>query len=516
MVCLKTGRAEAGSFARVVSWVDAFSSNNSSVLYPSIVLYDDILLVLYSSLTVAALLAAPVDPLGVFTLLSLRPTMYHHKQASQAPTFLSLHDLAVSQGASQFWLLTRWHTLTESLAASSQEASQTSSPAAIDFQKVGFWLATIDQVQDPGWVRGVGIGLMVCLLGEHSRAPKYPHGTPAVSFAVMFETGREWDLKQATPRIVSALSQGQSVGVHCLNSFHRGPVGLAAICRRLFNYDVRKMLHFLSTRRSIWHEYAGMGPMSGSLGGAARWAARLSQWIPDPPFRPTRPVPGVPASSQVATSAASSSSSGAIATATPAMTAVQAQQQLRKEQGLFLYRAMCQDGSDLKAMGSPDHMSGLSLIQEIFMAVDKGSTYRSPFLHFSKDYVQARHWYSRGKLSRREQNGYLCRVSIADLEKFAASQVSASQISASSQDVEARPGTIIDLSTPRTAQQFFGRYHNCEFVTDNLQMLGIAHAHKEVLVCFRGRIPAALFEVINTDTGLGRGFVPELGQALLL
>ena len=47
-------------------------------------------------------------------------------------------------------------------------------------------------------------------------------------------------------------------------------------------------------------------------------------------------------------------------------------------------------------------------------------------------------------------------------------------------------------------------------------MLGIAHAHKEVLVAFRGRIPPALFEVINTDAGLGRGFVPELGQALLL
>ena len=128
VVCLKTWRADAGSSARVVSWVDAFSSNNNTVLYPSIVLYDDILLVLYSSLTVAALLAAPVHPLGVFTLLSLRPTMYHRKQEkAQAPTFLSLHDLAESQGVSQSWLLTRWHMLTESLPASSQASSPVAS-----------------------------------------------------------------------------------------------------------------------------------------------------------------------------------------------------------------------------------------------------------------------------------------------------------------------------------------------------------------------------------------------------
>ena len=47
-------------------------------------------------------------------------------------------------------------------------------------------------------------------------------------------------------------------------------------------------------------------------------------------------------------------------------------------------------------------------------------------------------------------------------------------------------------------------------------MLGIAFAQKEVLVAFRGRIPAALFEVVHTDTGIGQGFVPEWGQALVL
>jgi hypothetical protein len=375
----------------------------------------------------------------------------------------------------------------------------------MDFHRVGFWLATIEQVQDPEFINDCGIGLVVCLLGEHSRTPKYPPGTAWISFGVMFETRRDWDLKQVLPPIVSALSQGKSVAVHCLNSFHRGPVGLAAICRKLFNVEVVPFLRFLSTKRSIWPPYGGDGPITGSLDGAVRWAAQLSLWEPPPFPQPTRPVPIFAASSQAA-SAASSSSSGALV-ASPVLSLAEAEKQLRRDAGSFLYRAMRPDGSDLQPEDSPLQMSGWPLVRAIFDSVDKGSSFRSPFLHFSKDFVQARHWFMRGRQSRREVDGYICRVSIADLVEFGRSQPPAS-----SQDVVATPGTIIDVSNPKAAQKFLGLWQKSDFVMDRIHQLGIAHGQQEVLVAFRGRLPVSLFEVVSSDTGLGQGLLPEVGQ----
>jgi hypothetical protein len=47
---------------------------------------------------------------------------------------------------------------------------------------------------------------------------------------------------------------------------------------------------------------------------------------------------------------------------------------------------------------------------------------------------------------------------------------------------------------------------------DRIHQLGIAHGQQEVLVAFRGRLPVSLFEVVSSDTGLGQGLLPEVGQ----
>jgi hypothetical protein len=216
-----------------------------------------------------------------------------------------------------------------------------------------------------------------------------------------------------------------------------------------------------------------------------------------------------PAASQAA-SAASSSSTGVIV-ASRTISLAEAEKQLRKDMGSYLYRAMRPDGTDLQPLDSPMELSGFPLVQAIFEAVDKGSTFRSPFLHFSKDFVQARNWYMRGKMARGEGDGYICRVSIADLVAFGLTQSPAS-----SQDVQARVGTIIDVSTPKAAQQFLGLWQNSDFVHDRVVQLGIAHRQQEVLVGFRGRLPVSLFEVVSSDTGLGKGLLPELGQVLVM
>jgi hypothetical protein len=197
--------------------------------------------------------------------------------------------------------------------------------------------------------------------------------------------------------------------------------------------------------------------------------------------------------------------------ASPVLSLAEADKQLRKDMGSFLYRAMRADGTDLQVLDSPMQMSGFPLVKAMFDAVDRGSTFRSPFLHFSKDFVQARHWYMRGKMARNEGDGYICRVSIADLVQFGLTQPPAP-----SQDVQARPGTIIDLSTPKAAQQFLGLWQNSDFVHDRVVQLGIAHRQQEVLVAFRGRLPVSLFEVVSSDTGLGRGLLPELGKVLVM
>ncbi len=99
-------------------------------------------------------------------------------------------------------------------------------------ESVGFYLTTVEQVEDAQFVRKSRVGLMVInVLGTHSREVQYPAGVEHVAFAVSWEGGRSKQLQQALPKFVEALSQGLNVCVHCLQSFHRGPMGLCAVGR---------------------------------------------------------------------------------------------------------------------------------------------------------------------------------------------------------------------------------------------------------------------------------------------
>ena len=141
------------------------------------------------------------------------------------------------------------------------------------------------------------------------------------------------------------------------------------------------------------------------------------------------------------------------------------------------------------------------------------------FLHFSWDFTQARQWYMRGKGTRGETEGYMCRVNIKDLEKLAAEeranrpQAASSRGGAASsqkEDFVAITGMLIDLSSGPAVHKTFGKWSREWEVQAHAGDLNICYNHKEVLVPFRGVIPEAIFELIGEDTGLSKG---PLGKA---
>ena len=71
-------------------------------------------------------------------------------------------------------------------------------------------------------------------------------------------SGRSKQLNEALPRIVAALSQGLNVGLHCLQSFHRGPMGLWAVGRSLclhLGSQGTVHLNYIGTKREIYGPY---------------------------------------------------------------------------------------------------------------------------------------------------------------------------------------------------------------------------------------------------------------------
>ena len=178
------------------------------------------------------------------------------------------------------------------------------------------------------------------------------------------------------------------------------------------------------------------------------------------------------------------------------------------------------DGSDLPAPGRAAAgvstvLSGAELVQQVSTAVDKGSTRGSPFMHFSREFKEARHWWTRGKMSRDEKKGYICRVDIAELEDLAAlSQGIRDQETRKGVHPVAALGSIIDVSSPAAAQKYFGqKWCDSELVSDQSFKLSIAHAQKEVLVAWRGEVPASMFEVVDENTGEGKHRLVAADQA---
>ena len=70
-----------------------------------------------------------------------------------------------------------------------------------------------------------------------------------MDFPVTWHNGRKRRLDSALWGILRALSQGRAVVVHCQQSFHRGPVGLMAIPRRLFDLPVDRTKQLILERR---------------------------------------------------------------------------------------------------------------------------------------------------------------------------------------------------------------------------------------------------------------------------
>ena len=146
-------------------------------------------------------------------------------------------------------------------------------------------------------------------------------------------------------------------------------------------------------------------------------------------------------------------------------------------------------------------------MQAIFGAVEKGSKVKSPFLHFSWNFVEARNWHMRGRVLRGEGESWMARVAVSDLEELAAETLkqAASSQGAAASSPAAVVGTILDISTAAGQWKAFGIHASDPRVADRAVSLGISVKQKEVLVPWRGCLPAALFERIDADIGLPVG-----------
>ena len=106
-------------------------------------------------------------------------------------------------------------------------------------------------------------------------------------------------------------------------------------------------------------------------------------------------------------------------------------------------------------------------------------------------------------------------MDIAELEDLAASsQGVRDQAEWRGDHPVAALGSIIDISTAGAAQKYFGKkWCDSDLIQDQIFKLSIAHAQKEVLVAWRGEIPASMFEVVDENTGEGKHRLAAADQA---
>ena len=223
---------------------------------------------------------------------------------------------------------------------------------------------------DAGFVQSGSVGLMVSALGQRSPSVTYPLGGRE---GIFLSAVGEWARAAVGARFAShclGLEPRKNVAAHCLNSFHRGPVALAAILKRLFGFQPRRVLQLPARRRSMWFFYRNdRDGILGNLGQAVEWADGLSLWQPlsrpPPPTRPSAPSQGQASSSRDV----------------PFRSLQEAGQLLKVDEGKFLYRAMLPDKSDLATPhpASRQDLRGAEIVNAIFDAVVVGSTVRSPF-----------------------------------------------------------------------------------------------------------------------------------------
>ena len=375
-------------------------------------------------------------------------------------------------------------------------------------EKVGFFLLLIEQAENANFVRENNIGLMVTVLGPGSQKPKYPTGVKHVDFLVTYAGGRKEQLKVALPLIVAAFSQGLNVAVHCLSSFHRAPLALCAIGCSLFIRNATVTLKYIGTRRQIYGPYLSDDPLpEPRLADALGWVKTLGQYVCEAHTYHVDPRPS--ASSQVPVASCRAGAASSSSAAAPAQRSLTAPTRKFDDDCEYLYRAMASEGSEFaNSRGSKRILTGEVLVKELFRAVAFGSQERSEFLHFSKEFLSARTWYLRGKFDRGEKHGHMCRIRLADLR--ALEEQTRAALSQDCDDFTAVVGSVFDFSSTKAVKHTFGRtWGNKDVVESNVYKLRIAMANKEVLVAFRGDIPATMFDVIEIDSG---NFIEKLSN----
>lgn len=398
----------------------------------------------------------------------------HHPPADQAPTYVSLADLAVTPQIFQ-------------LTASSQGLTV---DASLNLETVGFLLATRQDVEAPDLDQD--IALFLNATGRDTKPFRYGMDRPQFRVSVMHAQSRDSQLAHVFPQVITALSQGRWVCIHCNQSFHRGPILFAAVCRGLFGVLVPHAMKTLAKTRLIYDQHLRPKPPNSDLGWALQWAAQLS-------CAQVRQALADAASSQAAASQAAASSSGQqqrwVPKASPAPPPA-------SSQGRYLYRAMTPCLTEFKEKVSPPALRGVELARAVLRAVDEGSSFESQWLHASQTFNDARLWRQMGRAERGAMDTLMCRLDVVALREWAAS----SQGPHATREVNFEQGMFtgqtLDMST-NNALKFFRAYSDDDGVHDRIaSALRKAKSSKEVLVAWRGFVPKRFFDVVHPETGV--------------
>ena len=361
-----------------------------------------------------------------------------------------------------------------------------------DFDQVGFVLANRAQVETPGFFKDFDAALVVSCVGKHTKA--FTYGSSSIEKAnvpVTWAGGRMSALNLTVIPVVDAFLKKKSVVVHCNHSFHRGPLGFAMIAKVLFGCEPMDAMLQLATTRTIYYLYQkGQSHPGEELWETLQWAKKLAVAMPK-------------SSKDMSASSAWGARSKAMAVSQEKKGQARA---MAASKPRYLYRAMTVGLTefDPPTERPPSH-TGLKLACSILDAVERGSDFRSPFLHCSWDFWEARKWQSRGEGLRREKGTIVCRVSTEKLAEVAASQGVQGPIDL---DRGLVSGEVVDLSTVEECRKWLLKYSSEDAVQNRLPTMNRSHACKEVAVAWRGYLMKDLWEVLD-DGGKPLHFLSE-------
>ena len=110
-----------------------------------------------------------------------------------------------------------------------------------------------------GFMDTYDIGLAINCCGAHTKTFKYRLRAKGKieesNVPVTWAGGRMAALKLTLPYCVSAFVKKKSILVHCNQSFHRAPLGLAMLTRMLFGEEPDATMAHLASMRDIYYMY---------------------------------------------------------------------------------------------------------------------------------------------------------------------------------------------------------------------------------------------------------------------